>query len=157
MPAMLRVALAALHLVSLGLGLGAVMTRGNALFEPVSSSSLQRALRADALWGIAAALWVVTGLWRLFGEVEKPLAYYLQNGYFLSKMGLFLGILALEIWPMLVMIRWRRSLQRSALAKDVAAPATARRIAMISHIEALLVVLMVFAAAAMARGFGFET
>jgi putative membrane protein len=157
MPPMLRVVLAALHLLALGLGLGAVLTRGNALREPVSGNSLQRALRADALWGIAAALWVVTGLWRLLGQVEKPLAYYLQNGYFLSKMGLFLGILALEIWPMWVMIRWRRSSQRSALAKDVVVPATARRIAMISHTEALLVVLMVFAAAAMSRGFGFDT
>jgi putative membrane protein len=154
---MLRVVLAALHLLALGLGLGAVLTRGNALREPVSISSLQRALRADALWGIAAGLWLATGLWRLLGEVEKPLAFYLQDSYFLSKMGLFLGVVALEIWPMLMMIKWRRSLQRSALMKDVVAPATARRIATISHIEALLVVLMVFAAAAMARGFGFGT
>ncbi len=35
---MLRVALAALHLIALGLGLGAVLTRGNALREPVSSA-----------------------------------------------------------------------------------------------------------------------
>ena len=69
-------------------------------------------------------------------------------------MALFVIILVLEIWPMMMLIKWRRALQRSALMKDIVAPATARRIAMISHIEALLVILMVFAAAGMARGFG---
>ena len=68
---MLRVVLAALHLIALGLGLGAVLTRGNALREPVSSGSLRRALRADTLWGVAAGLWLATGLWRLFGATEK--------------------------------------------------------------------------------------
>jgi uncharacterized membrane protein len=35
----------------------------------------------------------------------------------------------------------------------VAVPGTARAIATISHVQALLVVVMVFAAAAMARGY----
>lgn len=151
---MLRVALAALHLLALGLGMGAVLTRGNALLEPVSAGSLRRALRADVLWGIAAALWLVTGLWRLFGSLEKPVDYYVHNHFFFMKMGCFALIVALEIWPMLVLMRWRRALQRSKLMKDVVVPTTARRIAMISHTEALLVVLMVIAATAMARGFG---
>lgn len=153
---MLRVALAALHLVALGLGMGAVLSRGNALLEPVSTGSLHRALRADVLWGIAAVLWLATGLWRLFGNTEKPLDYYLHDTYFLVKMGLFVLIFALEIWPMMVLMKWRRALQRSALMKDIVAPATARRIAMISHTEALLVVLMVICATAMARGYGLH-
>jgi putative membrane protein len=65
-------------------------------------------------------------------------------------------ILALEIWPMLVLMGWRRALQRSKLMKDVVVPTTARRIAMISHTEALLVLLMVIAATAMARGYGLH-
>jgi len=153
---MLRIALAALHLIALGLGLGAVITRGNALREPVSTGSLQRALRADVLWGLSAALWLVTGLWRLLGGAEKPTVYYLHNHLFFTKMALFVLIVALEIWPMTMLLKWRRSLQRSALMKDIVAPATARRIAMISHIEALLVVLMVFAAVGMARGWGLS-
>jgi putative membrane protein len=153
---MLRVALAALHLIALGLGLGAVITRGNALREPVSTGSLQRALRADVLWGLSAALWLITGLWRLLGETEKTTAYYLHNHLFFTKMALLVLIFALEIWPMMMLTKWRRALQRSTLMKDIVAPATARRIAMISHIEALLVVLMVFAAVGMARGLGLS-
>jgi putative membrane protein len=153
---MLRVALAALHLIALGLGMGAVLTRGNALLEPASAGSLRRALRADALWGVAAGLWLVTGLWRLFDSLEKPLEYYTHNHFFFAKMALFVLILALEIYPMLVMMRWRRALQRSKLMKDVVVPTTARRIAMISHTEALLVLLMVIAATALARGYGLH-
>ena len=51
----------------------------------------------------------------------------------------FVIIVALEVWPMMMLIKWRRALQRSALTKDIVVPTIGRRIAMISHIEALLV------------------
>jgi putative membrane protein len=153
---MLRVALAALHLIALGIGLGAVLNRGNALRKPPGADSLQRALRADTVWGLAAALWLMTGLWRLFDETEKTLDYYLHNDWFIAKMALFVAIVALEIWPVVTLIKWRRSLSRGSLLRAIVAPATARHIATISHIQALLIVLMVFAAAGMARGFGVD-
>jgi len=151
---MLRVLLAAFHLIALGLGMGAVITRGNALREPVSPGSLQRAFRADTLWGIAAALWIATGLWRLLGQTEKTTDYYTHNSFFIAKMCLFALIFVLEIQPMLTLIKWRRALRSSARTADIVSPAAARRIAMVSHLQALLLVLMVFAATAMARGFG---
>lgn len=148
---MLRVALAAIHLIALGLGLGAVIARGTALRE--GSSALRRAFRADTTWGIAAALWLISGLWRLFGETEKSTASYMTNSFFITKMGLFLLILLLEIWPMITLVRWRRALRRRS-AESVIDQAVARRLALISHVEALLIVLMVIAATAMARGYG---
>ena len=151
---MLRVIVAGFHLLGLGLGLGAVLTRGNVLREPLTPQSLQRAFGADTLWGIAALLWVVTGVWRLT-KLEKGTDYYFANHFFLAKMGLFVLILALEVWPMIVLIRWRIGLRRGLNVQDFAQPPVARRMAMISHVEALLVVLMVFFAAAMARGLGY--
>jgi putative membrane protein len=152
---MLRVIVAGFHLLALGLGLGAVLTRGNVLREPVTAPSLQRAFSADSLWGIAAALWVLTGVWRM-AKLEKGPDYYLANHFFLAKMALFVVILLLEAWPMIVLIRWRISLRRGLNVQDFALPAIAKRIAMISHAEALLVVLMIFFAAAMARGYGYS-
>lgn len=151
---LLRIALAAFHLIALGLGLGAVIQRGVALREPATAASLRRAFRADAMWGIAALLWVSTGLWRLLAGTEKPPGYYLGNHVFWGKMGLFLLILALEIMPAVALVRWRRALARGDAPEAIAAPAAARRIATISHVQALLVVLMVFAAVSMARGLG---
>jgi putative membrane protein len=69
-------------------------------------------------------------------------------------MALLLLILALEVWPMVTLIRWRVVMGRGGSAEMVADPAAAARIATISRVQAVLVVLMVFAASAMARGFG---
>ena len=151
---MLRLTLAALHLVALGLGLGAVLARGAALRDALAPGALRRAFRADMTWGIAFGLWLATGLWRLFGETEKSLQYYMDNHAFFAKMGFLLVILALEVWPMITLIRWRRGLGGNAAVESMVSISAARRIATISHVEALLVVLMVFAAAAMARGYG---
>ena len=152
---MLRVIVAGFHLLGLGLGLGAVLTRGNVLREPITSQSLQRAFSADSLWGLAAGLWVITGVWRM-AKLEKGPDYYLANHFFISKMALFVLILLLEVWPMIVLIRWRAGLRRGLNAQDFAMQPVAKRIATISHVEALLVVLMVFFAAAMARGYGYS-
>ncbi len=151
---MLRLALAWLHLLALGLGLGAVIFRGSALREEATAAGLRRAFRADTLWGIAAGLWITTGLWRAIGHTEKSLSYYLANDVFWAKMGMLVLILLLEIWPMMTLIRWRKSLARGAEPTQFAHAGPRRRIALISHIEATLVVLMVLAAVSMARGYG---
>jgi putative membrane protein len=152
---LLRVIVASFHLIALGLGLGAVLTRGTVLREPITPGSLRRAFRADTLWGIAAILWIATGLWRLFGGLEKGVPYYMHNTFFMAKMTFLILILLIEIGPAVTLVRWRIALLRKGQPPEsVATPQAARRIAMLSHVQALLVVLMVFAAAAMARGLG---
>lgn len=150
---MIQITLAGLHLIALGLGLGAVLNRGTALREVPDIRSVQRVFRADTLWAIAAGLWIATGLWRYLGETEKSMAYYNANYFFLTKMALLGLILVLEIWPMATLIRWRLAISRGGSPGVVAVPGTARVVATISHVQALLIVLMVFAAAAMARGY----
>jgi putative membrane protein len=150
----LRIILAAVHLLALGIGFGAVLQRAAALLEPASADSVRRALRYDTMWAVAAALWLVTGLWRYLGGIEKGLAYYNANHAFLGKMGLFVLIVALEIAPIVTLMRWRAALARGAAAETVALPGAARRIARISMIQSLLLVVMVFLAVSMARGLG---
>jgi len=82
--------------------------------------------------------------------MEKSTDYYLQNHIFLGKMGLLLGILVLEVWPIVALTRWRRSVAAGRSLDLRAAPA----LSIISYVQAGLVVLMVFAATAMARGIG---
>jgi putative membrane protein len=146
----LRWILAALHLIALGIGLGAVWVRGRSLRSRLQADELRRVFRSDALWGAAAALWVGTGVWRLLAGLEKPTSYYLENHMFLTKMGLFVLIVVLEISPMVTLIRWRRIMAAGQSLDTGAAP----RMATISFIQAALVILMVFTATAMARGIG---
>lgn len=150
---MLQVSLAGFHLIALGLGLGAVLQRGTALREVPDARSLRRVFRADMWWAVGAVLWIATGLSRYLPGMEKSVAYYNGNYFFLTKMALFALILVLEIWPMATLIRWRLALKRGGAPGVVAVPGTARLMATISHLQALLVVVMVFAAVAMARGY----
>ena len=97
---MLRWLLAAVHLLALGIGLGSVWARARLLGAPtLDGPTLRRALAADAWWGVAALLWVSSGLWRLLASTEKPTAYYVGNHVFWTKMALFGAILVLESRP----------------------------------------------------------
>jgi putative membrane protein len=141
---------ASLHLLALGIGLGAVWARGRALRSSLDAGNLRQVFFADTFWGLAAVLWISTGLWRLLGGLEKGTGYYLQNHLFLTKMALLGLVLLLEIRPMITLIRWRMTVSRGEAPDTRAAPLLAR----ISFVQAWLIVLMVFAAAAMARGMG---
>lgn len=144
--------LSALHVLALGIGLGAVFMRGRylrALRAGPEPSVLGRLFAADSLWGIAALLWLVTGLARAFGHVEKAPGFYLRNGFFWVKMAFFLCTVALEIWPMMTFIRWR-----SAQRKGQPVPQfdRLRGLVLVDDLETVLVLVIPFVAAAMARG-----
>lgn len=147
---MTRWLLAGFHLIALGIGLGAVWARGRALTSRLDPMGLRSVFLADNFWAAAAGLWLATGLWRLLAGVEKDTTYYFHNHMFLGKMALFAIILALEIRPMITLIGWRRRVARGEQPEIRAAPLLAR----ISLVQAGLVILMVFLAAGIARGYG---
>jgi putative membrane protein len=146
----IRWIIAAMHLLALAISLGAIWARSLALRGSLDATGLKRVFYADNWWGIAALLWIITGLLRTFGGLEKGTEYYLNNWLFLVKMGLFLLILALEIWPMVTFIRWRMRLGRGEPPDTSRAPTFAR----MSTAQAAIIILMVIAATGVARGFG---
>ena len=144
--------LAAAHLLALVLGFWAVMARGtNFRRLAIGAGEARSVLIADNLWGISALILLVTGGMRAFGGYEKGTDYYLHQPLFHLKMTLFVLILLLEIAPMVSLIKWRVALARGT-AIDTG---RARLFARISHVEALLLLLMVVAATGMARGITF--
>ena len=147
----IRWLLAALHLLALGIGLGAVWARGRALQgADLDFATLRRVFYADNWWGVAALVWIGTGLIRAFGGYEKGSFYYLHNHFFWMKMALLAAIIALEIWPAITLIKWRMRVARG----EPPDTRVARRLAQISFVQAGTVVLMVLAATGMARGYG---
>jgi putative membrane protein len=140
----------ALHVLALALGLPSVYLRGRALRGPLDAGDMRRLFTADTLWGVAALLWLATGLLRAFGGLEKGSQFYLTSNLFWTKMTLFAIILLLEIWPMVTFIRWRMARGRG-LWPDTS---RARALYLVNHVELALVVLIVFVASFMARGFG---
>src|SRR5438477_1856650 len=55
---------AALHYLALAIGLSAVFSRGRALKGPLDDAGLRQLFAADTAWGLAALLWLATGLLR---------------------------------------------------------------------------------------------
>jgi putative membrane protein len=99
-------------------------------------------------------LWIATGLWRALAGTEKTPSYYWHNHVFLAKMGFLVLVLALEIWPMMTLIRWRLAAGRQQLPSSADLATKGRVIARISDVQTLLVVAMVIAAVMMSRGYG---
>ena len=152
---MLRITLAAVHLLALGIGLGAIYARARALHRLRSDShALNRALVADSWWGLAALLWIGSGIWRALAATEKPTAYYMTNRVFLAKMGLLGLVIVLELWPMVTLLRWRVANGRNHLPPSSALASTGRALARISDMQTLLIVAIVVAAVMMTRGYG---
>jgi putative membrane protein len=144
--------LATIHLWAFALGFWAVVSRGTAFRRMATGVGEARSvLIADNLWGISAVVLLVTGGMRAFGGYEKGTDYYLHQPLFHLKMTLFVLILLLEVAPMITLIKWRIARARGAAVDTGRATLFAR----ISHIEALLLLLIVVAATGMARGVVF--
>jgi putative membrane protein len=151
----MRVVLAVLHLLALGIGLGAIYTRARVLNRAAAlPGTLRAAFAADTWWGVAALLWIITGLWRAIAGAEKTPSYYWHNHVFYAKMAFLLVILVLEVWPAATLIRWRVATKLGTLPGPDVLERTGKRIARISDVQTLLVVAMVVAAVMMARGYG---
>ena len=140
---------AALHVLALAIGLPAIYLRGRALRAPLDAAGLSRLFAADTVWGLAALLWIVTGLLRAFGGLEKGSQFYLHSRLFWVKLALFALVFALELRPMITFIRWRRERRRGGIPDTT----NARRLYAMTHAEMALVLVIVFVAAFMARGF----
>jgi putative membrane protein len=138
------------HLLALPIGLGAVWMRARSLGGTLDAAGLRRVFVCDTLWGLAALLWIATGAWRAFGGLEKGTAYYVANPFFHAKMGLLGLVLALEVWPVVTLIRWRRRQAKTEPIDTTAATTLAR----ISFVQAGLIVLMMLTATALARCVG---
>jgi len=146
---MLAAIFSALHLIALGIGLGAVWMRGRALRAGThASNAVHKILVADNFWGIAALLWIGTGLVRVLAGLDKATDFYVHNGFFRVKMSAVALLLALEMWPMITFIRWRVARARGGVPDTSHAVALSR----INDGELALVVVIVFLAAMMARG-----
>jgi len=147
---------ASLHYLALAIGFWSLVERGRALRALIVSKNFEadgkRVLFYDNFWGLAALLWIGTGLFRAFGGLEKGTAYYVSNSLFWTKLSLFALILLLELKPMITFIGWRIAARKNlspSLAKG-----SLRVLSRLNFMETITVVLIVFVAGLMARGIG---
>jgi putative membrane protein len=147
---MLRLVVAAVHFLSLAIGIGTNVARYFALEDPNDPKKRRALFAADNLSGVIAITWIGSGLWRAFGGLEKGTDYYLGNPFFHAKLGLIGLVFAFELWPMVTFIRWRYAERRGETFDTRRVPLLRKLIVA----ELVGTALVIVCASAMAQGFG---
>jgi len=119
--------------------------------KSLTIADARRLQRVDVWYGISAGVVLVAGLLRVF-FFEKGSNYYFHNYVFWIKMGLFLAVGLLSIYPTMRYIKWNSVLNEGV--PPVILDIEYKRIRFLLILELVCIVLILFAAPAMARGIG---
>jgi putative membrane protein len=117
--------------------------------QELTLASARKLPIVDAVLGASAGILLVVGLLRVF-FFEKGAEYYWSSHAFLTKFGVFIIVALLSIVPTVEFLSWRKALnagqQPAVSAKKLAT------IRMLIHAELVGIVIILLAAAIMARG-----
>ena len=113
----------------------------------------RRIQRVDLWYGISAGLLVAVGLLRVL-YFEKGAAFYASNLMFWVKMALFVIVGLLSIYPTICYIKWNPILAENK--SPVIPDAEYKNIRLLLSLEMIGLVLILFAAPAMARAIGMN-
>jgi putative membrane protein len=112
---------------------------------------IQRLAVIDLGYGMAAGIVLITGFLR-FAYFGKGMPYYLGTTLFYSKVGLFLLIALISIYPTVTFLSWRRMLKRDSLPEVDMHSVT--RLRYVVRLELGLLLVIPLLAVLMARGIG---
>ena len=111
---------------------------------------VERLVRVDRIYGIAALAVLATGLLRIHLGAKGD-AYYWSNWLLHAKIGLFLLAALISIAPTLSFLRWRKALRATGALPAAEEVRKARKLVMLqAHIIPIIPLFAVF----LARGFG---
>ncbi|MGA7327930.1 MAG: DUF2214 family protein [Rhodomicrobium sp.] len=118
--------------------------------EGMTGADVNRVASIDLWYGIVAMLIVIAGFSRAI-FAAKGWGYYSVNSFFWAKIGVFIVIAVLSIWPTLKFLSWRRRFQFGGALPNGTPVSSVRRVL---WLEVALFALLPAFAAAMARGYG---
>lgn len=143
--------LAFLHISAI-LALVVFITSEAAICRPewMSPDIVERLVRVDRIYGIAALSVLVTGLLRVYLGL-KGSGWYWGNWLLHVKLTLFLLAALISIVPTLRFLRWRKALRATGTLPTPDEVRKARRLVML---QAHIIPIIPLAAVFLARGFG---
>lgn len=144
--------MAFLHHLAAFTVVGALVAEVGLFKPPLTAIQARRLQRTDSIFGIAAGVVLVVGLLRVF-YFEKGAAYYFADGFFLVKLAAFVIAALISIYPTVLFLSWSKALKQG-VAPDLS-PTQALRVRMCLMWELTAIVVILFCAPFMARGFGF--
>jgi len=134
-----------LHFFAIFALAGAVVIENIAIKPTITGEDARNLAKVDAVYGAAALFVVVFGLILWFG-VGKPADFYTQNPVFLVKLGLFLLVGLISIYPTIFFFKNRKSELEAIPVSNV--------IRLILKLEIVLLCIIPVLAFLMARGIG---
>ena len=144
----MEIVLRYLHFVSIFAIVGSLVSEHLLLKKALTRSEIGRLSRIDAVYGMAALTLVGVGLTLWLGEFGKPSSYYSNNWIFLTKMGCFVTIGLLSIYPTVFFIQNRNGKEDEVVSLPPA-------IFWMLRFELLLLFVMPLLAGLMAHGVGY--
>jgi putative membrane protein len=99
-----------LHYLGFMLAFGALVVESQTLKQELSLEEARRVVIADVVYGLSATVVLITGILRVlyFG---KGTDYYLSNPVFYIKIGIFVVVSLLSLYPTFSFVSWIRDLR----------------------------------------------
>jgi len=138
----------ALHI----LGIALVCTFSTLRLFALRKQDIPATRLADNGNGIGSMFLFGAGFWRLFGELEKPLAFYTANPIFWAKMGALGLMVALEMYPQYVVLPWHIRHGRKKPIEPK--PGQFERMFKLCVLQLPCILVVIVCAALMSRGIG---
>ena len=142
---MLDILIRYLHLGAVLVLAATLIIENMAMAPQINREDIRNLLKVDAAYGLSAVVILSCGL-LLWFTGPKPSSFYSSNPVFHAKVGLFVVVGLLSIYPTVFLFRHRKS-----EAETVAVPIGVRRVL---RLELLLLVFIPVLAFLMARGVG---
>ncbi len=142
------------HYFSFMVAFAALVLESHTLKPDLSLAAARRLVITDVVYGLSAAIVLMTGVLRVlyFGKGRE---YYLSNPVFYTKVGLFVLIGLLSLYPTISFLLWIKELRLDK--PPTLELAAVQRLTWVIRLEMLGFLLLPLLAAMLARGIQFTT
>jgi putative membrane protein len=144
--------MAFLHHLAAFAVVGALVAEVMLFKPPLTVAQARKLQRVDSVFGVSAGVLLVVGLLRVV-YFEKGAGYYFSDAFFLTKFVAFLLAGVISIYPTVLFLSWSKALKQGVAPEMSAAQVRRARLCLMWELTAIVVIL--FCAPFMARGFGY--
>ncbi|KFF33195.1 DUF2214 family protein [Pseudomonas paraeruginosa] len=142
-----------LHYLSIFLLFALLVLQHRLLRLPLDLERARSLAAIDRGYGLCALAVLASGLARVLWY-GKGVDYYLHNGVFHAKVGLFVLAALVSLLPTVTFLGWRGALKAGEV--PVVAPAQGRQVVLAIRLQLLLLLVIPLLASLMARGIGLR-
>ena len=144
--------MAFLHHLAAFTVVGALVAEVMLFKPPLTVTQARKLQRVDSVFGVSAGVLLVVGLLRVV-YFEKGAGYYFSDAFFLTKFVAFVLAGVISIYPTVLFLSWSKALKQGVAPEMSAAQVRRARMCLMWEWTAIVVIL--FCAPFMARGFGY--